>query len=261
MNVRAYIHMYIPVLIYVYIYIYVYMYIYRYISLCICTYVHIYIYILYTWHTYIMYVYVWIYIVYEHIYIYIYIFIYIILSSPILQTAIYLYNIANAHSLFCLIWKRHQVSATGRHRPPQLQLDAELEAPPQNPSKSPQIGAHVLHWNAKQHTLAILATPVHSKCHKRLQRALQVSPGPAKFAGPWPRACQIMNFLLLLQHLFCLSSDFYIYSISLQHFLRLFSNFYYNFCLCCCSLIGQLLFIVQTVRARGGLSGSPWALA
>ena len=46
--------------------------------------------------------------------------------------------------------------------------------------------------------------------------------------------------------------------IWLQHFVRLFSNFY-NFCYSCCSLFGQLLFIVQKVRARGGLSGSPWA--
>ena len=48
------------------------------------------------------------------------------------------------------------------------------------------------------------------------------------------------------------------FSILLQHFVRLFSNFY-NFCYSCCSLFGQLLFIVQKVRARGGLSGSPWA--
>ena len=48
--------------------------------------------------------------------------------------------------------------------------------------------------------------------------------------------------------------------ILLQHVVRLFRNFY-NFCYSCCSLFGQLLFIVQKVRARGGLSGSPWARA
>ena len=60
-------------------------------------------------------------------------------------------------------------------------------------------------------------------------------------------------FSFLLQHLLRLSSNFYIYSISLQHFLRLFSNFY-NFCYSCCSLFGQLLFIVQkSARAMGAV--------
>ena len=48
--------------------------------------------------------------------------------------------------------------------------------------------------------------------------------------------------------------------IVLQHSVRLFSNFY-NFCYSCFPLFGHLLFIVQKVRARGGLSRSPWALA
>ena len=48
--------------------------------------------------------------------------------------------------------------------------------------------------------------------------------------------------------------------ISLQHVSRLFSIFY-NFCYSCCTLFGQLLFIVEKVRAQGGLSGSPWAQA
>ena len=59
----------------------------------------------------------------------------------------------------------------------------------------------------------------------------------AIFAGPWPRAFQITNFVFLLQHLLRLSSNFYIYSILLQQCLRLLSNFS-NFCYSCCSLFG-----------------------
>ena len=74
------------------------------------------------------------------------------------------------------------------------------------------------------------------------------------------QACQIMDFLFLLQHLLRLSSIFCICSIALQHLLRLFSTFY-NFCYSCCALFRKMLLIVQKVRARGGLSGSPWAPA
>ena len=77
-----------------------------------------------------------------------------------------------------------------------------------------------------------------------------------KFARPWPRACQITDYVLLIFIFSTFSSTaFQKFSNEnefKQHFLEK-NEFEQQFL----KLLLELLFLLEKARMRGGLSGSP----